>query len=63
MKKVDGGLFQDIVMTVSGRQMHTSRLRGIRSGSILPAVFGSSGSLILNGGKVIEMFGFKILNL
>lgn len=27
MKKFDGGLFQDIVMTVSGRQMHTSRQR------------------------------------
>lgn len=26
-------------------------------------MFSSSGSLILNGGKVVEVFGFKILNL
>lgn len=63
MNKCDGGLFQDVVMTVSGRQMHTSRLRAIGSTSIPLAVFRSSGSLILNGGKVVELFGFKILSL
>jgi len=63
VKKFEGGLFQDIVTTVSGRQMPTNKLRGTGSRSIPPAVCRSSGSLIPNGGKVLEMFGFKILNL
>lgn len=39
-------------------EANTYRLRGIET--ILPAVFRASGSLILNSGKVVEVFGFKI---
>lgn len=49
-------------MSVSGRQMHAG-LEELGTGSIPPAVFRSSGNLILNGRKVVEMFGVKILNL
>lgn len=42
-------------------EANACRPRG--TGSIPPAVFRSSGNLILNGRKVVEMFGVKILNL
>lgn len=57
MEECDGRLFRDVVMTVSGRQMHAG-LEELGVSHLL-----CSGSLILNGGKVVEVFGFKILNL
>lgn len=51
MKKFAGGLFQDIAMTVSGRQIDTNRLGGTGSTSIPPAVF-ESESLIPDGRKI-----------